>query len=139
VGALRTDANVLVRYLTGLTLDQYQSASLLLDTTAAGRSRVVLEDVIVAELAWVLRTFYKLSRTEIRDFIDGLLAYDGVENAAKQALQTALVFYRDRNVDFVDALLAAKAIRDGTGDVYSFDRDFDRRPGVRRRDPGSPL
>ena|SRR5690349_6780362 len=136
---LRSDANVLVRYITGLPTEQFQRAATLMDAIATGGTRVILEDVVVAEIVWVLSSFYKLTRTEIFDFINQLLAFDEVENADKPALQTALMFYRDRNVDFVDAYLAAKAIGDGTGQVYTFDRDFDRMPGVRRRDPGEPL
>lgn len=39
-------------------------------------------------------------------------------------------------MDWVDAYLAAKAIGDGTGQIDTFDRDFDRLPGAVRRDPG---
>jgi len=86
----------------------------------------------------VLSSFYKLRRTEIFDFLYKLLSYDEVDDADKPALHAALLFYSDRNFDFVDAYLAAKAIGDGSGEIYTFDRDFDRLPGVKRRDPGGP-
>ena len=55
-----------------------------------------------------------------------LLDYRGVimeSPAVRQAL--ALALYRDRNVDFVDALVAMTA-RERNWDVFSFDRDLER-------------
>ena len=40
-----------------------------------------------------------------------------------------------RNLDFADALLAAKALRSDDPVIYSFDRDFDATPGLVRKEP----
>ena len=51
------------------------------------------------------------------------------------ALRLALAFYDQRNMDFADGLLAAKALQDPAPAVYSFDRDFDRVPRLTRHEP----
>ncbi len=137
--ALRIDSNTILRYLANDAPQLAVRAVSLLERVQGGEERVLLEDVVLAEVVWTLATFYRATREQIYDYLEPVLGLEGVESADKQALQMALVLYRDRNVDFVDAFLAAKAIRDGTGEVYTFDRDFDRLPGVKRRDPGSPI
>lgn len=63
------------------------------------------------------------------------LVKDPPEQFASSArLIAALALYGTRTIDFADALLAARALRNG-GAAISFDRDFDRIPGLRRIQP----
>ena len=138
MAALRIDSNTILRYLAHDAPQLAVPAVALFERVADGTERVLLEDVVLAEVVWTLTTFSRATRAEIYDYLVQFLQIDGVENPDKRALQTALLCYRDRNVDFVDAYLAAKAIGDGKGQIYTFDRDFDRLPGVTRRAPGDP-
>jgi predicted nucleic acid-binding protein len=137
--ALRIDSNTILRFLVNDAPQLAVRAVALFERVADGTERVLLEDVVLAEVVWTLTTFYRATRAQIHDYLVQVLQLDGVEHPDKSALQTALLFYRDRNEDFIDALLAAKAIGDGSGQIYTFDRDFDRLPGVTRRDPGDPI
>lgn len=65
-----------------------------------------------------------------------LLAEERVQSPDKATLQLALGLFHERNIAFVDALLAAKVLKSGEQELYSFDRDFDRIPGLLRREPG---
>jgi predicted nucleic acid-binding protein len=53
-----------------------------------------------------------------------LLDYRGVITESA-AVRQALTLYRDHNVDFVDALVAATA-REHKWQVFTFDRDLER-------------
>lgn len=55
--------------------------------------------------------------------------------STKDALKTALVPLATYNLDFADALIAARTLEAGQSDLYSFDRDFDRIPGILRKEP----
>lgn len=136
---LRIDSNTILRYLVNDAPLLAIRAVALLERVANGTETVLLEDVVLAEVVWTLTTFYHATRAQVHDYLVQILQLDGVENPDKPVLQTALLFYRDRKVDFIDALLAAKAIGDGSAEVYTFDRDFDRLPGVKRRDPSEPV
>jgi predicted nucleic-acid-binding protein len=54
-----------------------------------------------------------------------LLGADGVEVENRESLIQAIELARDKNVDFVDALIAIEATRRGES-VCSFDKDFRR-------------
>lgn len=62
---------------------------------------------------------------------------DGISSDAPAELVEALELFRDRNVDFADAYLAAHARSRGEPHVCSFDQDFDRL-GVTGIEPPGP-
>jgi predicted nucleic acid-binding protein len=133
--ASRVDANIIVRYLTGDPPAQAERVGRLLNRVAAGELEILVEDVVLAEVVWVGASFYQLSRENIVRPLLEFLAHPGVRALDKPALQLALGLYQQQSIDFTDALLAAKALLIGDHDIYSFDRDFDRIPGIRRLEP----
>lgn len=131
---LLIDANVIMRFLVGEPQAQFEAAKRFMQSVEAGEQTVLLEDVIVAEVAWATCSVYKRSREAIADALTDILDLPGVLNHDKATLRRALVLYGGRNFDFADALLAARALTRGNA-VLSFDRDFDRVSGVMRREP----
>jgi len=130
------DTNVLVRFLTGDPPDLAERARSLFDAVDAGQVQLVLEEVILAEVVWVLESYYRHPPAEIARILLDLLAHEGIDCRDKGRLARALVLYVDRGVDFADALLATAVQAAGEQVVYSFDRHFDRLPGITRCEPG---
>lgn len=131
------DANVIVRFLTADPPDMAQRAADLF--AAADRGEVVLEldDIVLAETVWVLRSFYGQPVIDIARTLQQFLSHAAIQVDDEAILIEALSLFAEHNVDFADALLAARMRRRGTTDVISFDRHFDRLPGVRRIEPGA--
>jgi predicted nucleic acid-binding protein len=135
---LAVDANVILRFLTDEPPHLAARAAALFDAVEQGTCAVLLEDVVVAEVVWTLASFYRMPKQEIAGILLKLLAAGGVKHDDKEALQVALVLFHEKNLDFADALLAARALRSGRAALYSFDRDFDRVPGLTRYEPAAP-
>lgn len=131
---LLVDANVLVRLFTDDPPQQAARAERWLDAVRDGSMTAIVEDVIVAEVVWVLRSFYHTPRDVIQAALTRVLDLPGVLHADKATLRRALALYGASNFDFAEALLAARALTRGHT-VLSFDRDFDRVSGVTRREP----
>jgi predicted nucleic acid-binding protein len=131
----RIDANIILRFLTNEPLHQAERAARLFAAIAAGHDEVLVEDVVLAEVVWTLASFYRMTKTEIATALLDLMSGPGMKNADKQSILLALVLYQEKNIDFADALLAAKALTHDEPEIYSFDRDFDRVPGLKRREP----
>ena len=127
---------MILRYLTGEPEEMAQRARQLLLDVDAGRLEVLLEDVVVAEIVWTLSSFYKKSRAEVAALLEPIVGLPGMLNPNKAAVLDALALSGDLNIDFADALLAAKALAGVDKRVCSFDRDFERIPGVARIEPG---
>lgn len=123
------DANVLLRFLTGEPQALAQRAAQAILRAEGGETRLVVSPLVVAEMIWVLKSFYKRTPGEIAGVLIPLLSADGVEVEDKDTMLRAIELVRDLNVDFVDAVLSLEAIRKGET-VCTFDEtDFKRLPG----------
>jgi predicted nucleic acid-binding protein len=130
------DSNVVLRFLTGEPPEMAQQAHTLFAAVDRGQIRLVLEEVVVAEIVWVLQSFYGHKPADISRTLLQLIAHEGIECRGKARLAEALTLYADRRIDLTDALLAASVYASGERTVYSFDRHFDRLEGITRRVPG---
>ena len=124
------DTNVLLRYIVRDGAAQTAAATALLESS----STLVLTPVTFAEVAHTLRSFYGLNREVIIERLGMLLALPSLSRSG-DVLSAALDIHSAHNVELPDALLAAQAIHSGAPHVCSFDRDFDRIPGVERVAP----
>ena len=125
------DTNILVRHLTGDPPDQAARATRFL----AEADELFLVDLVVAELVYVLESFYEVERARVAEFVRAVLAFDPVQVIDEELLLRAVEVYEIERLDFAEAYLAASAERSGVDAVASFDRSIDRVPTVRRVEP----
>ena len=79
------DTNVLVRYLVADDARQAEASRLLLQGLTAERPGFVCREVTV-ELVWVLQRAYGFSRDRIAAVLEDLVATEGLEVEAADAL-----------------------------------------------------
>lgn len=130
------DANVILRFLTGDPPHMAEQAAALFGAVERGELRIIVDTIVLAEVVWVLQSFYRYRPIEIAPVLRELLLQDGIEAEDQDVLLQALSLYELKNVDFADALVAARMQKRGPAEIFSFDEHFDRLPGVRRRVPG---
>ena len=124
------DANVLLRFLTGEPEPMAERAAQLMRQAQQGEAHLILTPLVVAEVVWTLKSFYRRSYDEIVRVLVPLLSADGVETQDRELMIRALELTRGKNVDFSDAVLALQAERQGET-VCTFDEsDFKRLPAV---------
>jgi predicted nucleic acid-binding protein len=122
---LWVDANVLLRLITDDPVDLAERASRLAERAEQGEITLRVSPVIVAEIVWVLHSFYRYSRSQVTDALIPLFTSEGISLEDHEQVIVALEQMASVNVDFMDAYLAAVARRAGEA-VVSFDRDFRR-------------
>jgi predicted nucleic acid-binding protein len=130
------DANVIIRLITDEPPEMAEEAEHLFASVDQGEITLFVADVVVAEVVWVLKSFYGFSPAEISTLLVEFLSHDGLQCEDKLGLIRALSFYNEKNIDFIDALLAVQMARQKVNEVYSFDTHFDRLPGITRLIPG---
>ena len=126
------DTNVLVRHLTGDPPELAARATRYL----AGADELLLPDLNLAEVAYVLESFYEVPRAQVATTLRAVLAYPTIRVLDADMLQRAVEVYEIHRLDFADAYLVASAERTGIGVIASFDRTIDRVTTVRREEPG---
>ena len=125
------DTNVLIRHLTDDPPGQAAQATRLL--SQAGQ--LLLPDLIVAEVVYVLESFYEVPRTRVAELVRAVIAFPAIEVADEPALLRAVEVYEVHRLDFADAYLVAEAEISGVNAVASFDKAIERVPTVRRVEP----
>lgn len=122
------DTNVVVRHLTGEPVEQARRAKALL----ADARRLLLTDLIAAEIVFVLSSVYGVDRVRIVELLQAVIGFPAVIVLDRMLLLRALELYEHTPLHFADAYLVASAELSGLGAVASFDRAIDGVASVRR-------
>ena len=125
------DTNVLIRHLTGDPPDQARLATRYLERA----DQLLLPDLILAEVAYVLESFYEAARLQVAEALRAILSFRAIRVVDSALLYRTVELYEVHRLDFADAYLVASAERTGVGVVASFDRAIDRAATVRREEP----
>lgn len=125
------DTNVVLRFLRK---DEalHATSKVMFERAAASGQRLVLLDVVVAEVIFVLGSFYKCSRLEIAEALSALLDHDAIGVPNAEIVHDALVRYTGTNLHFVDCYLAAMG-KAADREVCTFDQGLAKFGDVRVR------
>ncbi len=129
------DTNVLMRHLAQDHPEHSPRATAYLERVERGEVRVRIADTVVFETTFLLERHYRQSKATIRDALLPLLELPGFVLPGKRRLRRVFELYVDYNVPFADAYHAALVEALNLGEIISFDRDFDRVPEIKRREP----
>ena len=116
------DTNLLVRYLTEDDPSKANDVKRLLLKAGKGEIRLLIPSVVIAELVWVLQSYYKLDRGEIVPLLNAILRTHGVEVSDKAVVSDAIAVYGNTTIDFIDAWIVAFANAAEVRAIYTFDR-----------------
>jgi predicted nucleic-acid-binding protein len=125
------DSNVLVRYLTQDDARQAAIATRFIERDLSARRKGHVSLVAMAELAWVLRSRYAVTREELAIALAQVIADERFAVQDRAAVWAALDLYRTQAVDFGDALIAAVDRLHGCQQTVTFDRGAARIDGVK--------
>ena len=125
------DTNILIRHLTGDPPEQASRATRYLEQA----EQLLLPDLILAEVAYVLESYYEVERSQVAEALRSILAFRAIRVIDATLLHRTVELYELERLDFADAYLVATAERTGVGVVASFDRGIDRVGTIRREEP----
>ena len=120
------DTNVLIRFLTADKNKKYRKLYSFFESLERGDMRVELKLIVLFQVIYVLKSFYKIPKKEIVGGLTEFLRYKGVTIKEKKIVQRALELWREKNTEIVDCYLVACLEKDAQSIIYSYDRDFDK-------------
>jgi predicted nucleic-acid-binding protein len=124
------DTNVIVRFLVKEPQDQYRRARGLMEKVSAGEVELRISAAVVGEVAAVLHHVYDQTQRDVAETLLALVTSKGVDLEEATHVVAALEHSRElKDVDFVDAYVAAKATAEGLP-VASFDKGLHRKLGT---------
>jgi predicted nucleic-acid-binding protein len=126
---LGIDTNVLVRFLVQDDPVQFEKALKLIKREVAAGRPVFINQLVLMETEWVLRSRYAAPKEKIIAAISGLLETVDVQLEDEAAIEEALYMWKDASADFADCLIAAKNRRMGCRETATFDVKAAKLPG----------
>jgi len=123
------DANLILRYLLG------DPEAGKVEKLLRNKNKLLLSDVILAEIVWVLDSYYKWDRSKIVESLISLVRLSSIVCNKILLTETLTILGKQKSFDFADAYSVALMKMSGIKDIYSFDRDFDKIPEVNRLEP----
>ena len=125
------DTNVLVRLVAQDDPLQAQAVDRLFARHAKKSEILMVPITVVLELEWVLRSRLSQTKTEVLETIEALLTVVELSFEAEDAVEQALLDYRDGNADFGECLHLALARKQRALPFYTFDKKATKASGAK--------
>ena len=124
------DANIIIRFL----VDDDKEKTNAIEKLIRSNETLILTDVTIAEIIWVLSSYYKEPKKDIVKKITALIHLPSIK-CNKKVIITALSFFEKHNIDWIDAYLAAYTKENDLKEIYSYDLDLDKIKSIKRLTP----
>jgi predicted nucleic acid-binding protein len=128
------DANVILRYVLQDHRSLSEKATKIMKAVESGRARVICDPVNIAEVIWVLSSFYGLDNAEIAKGLLPIINADNFMLPDKDRYLLAFQLFIGLVPHFGDACACATALLECEGRLYSFDTDLTHVKGIARFD-----
>ncbi len=130
------DTNIFIRYLTNDDPVKADRVEKLLNEAAAGKVRLITAEMVLAEVVWVLESFYGLKNVEIGPMVKAILATPGLEVLNSALVEKATEYYLAHNIDFIDGYITAVMDKHKISTIYSYDKKHLKRiKSIKRQEP----
>lgn len=129
------DSNIFVRVFVRDDEKTWRNCVDFLKEATRQRFKAYIPIVILAEVQFVLASFYGFEKRRILDAVKSIAAMPNLRFHDDCSPSLAIELFETHNVKFIDCLLASsKRVQEGNSVILSYDRDFDKL-GVKRVEP----
>ena len=97
------DTNVFLRFFTRDIESFYLKARDLFEKGESGKLKLETSDVVIAEIVWVLESYYAFSRVEIKEVVETILETKNLKVANHSRVKEAIALYSTGKMDYIDA------------------------------------
>lgn len=123
------DANVFLRTLVKEEEEDFQDCVELLEKVKKAEIKAVTAGVVLAEVGWVLKSYYMLNRVDVAKKLAGISRLAGLKIIDDYDWVEAIGMYQKFNVKLLDAVLATMPeVAAEKWAIVSYDEDFRKLP-----------
>ncbi len=97
------DSNVILRFLLADHPQLSQKAKSIFETAEKGKSELFINHTTIAEVYWVLESFYNLPKQEIIQILSQLLRFPNMKVPEKRMIFEVLDLLSQENISYIDA------------------------------------
>lgn len=114
------DTNVIVRYLVKDHQAHYEESKNMFVKAESGRQTIIILPVVVAEVTYVLKSYYQLPPKQIASTMQVVLSQRWIHVEERTVIISALEMFAT-GMHFVDAYLHASA-KENDAEIFTFDQ-----------------
>jgi uncharacterized protein len=129
------DTNIFIRFLTDDVPEKADACEEIFKKAVEKQETLFTTDLVIAEIVWVLESFYELPKDEIQDKVEKILNTPNLICPYKDLILGALILYSEKNIDYIDAYNALILKEHGIEELYSYDKHYDRIEWLTRLEP----
>ncbi|MBN1273536.1 MAG: PIN domain-containing protein [Candidatus Aminicenantes bacterium] len=129
------DTNIFIRFLTDDVPEKVDACEEIFKKAVEKRETLFTTDLVIAEIVWVLESFYELPKNEVQDKVEKILITPNLICPRKDLILSALILYSEKNIDYIDAYNALILKENGIEELYSYDKRYDRIDWLTRLEP----
>ncbi|NOZ69314.1 MAG: type II toxin-antitoxin system VapC family toxin [Deferribacteres bacterium] len=124
------DTNVFIRYLVNDEPEHADRVEKLLDRAEKGKIRLVTGPPVFFELAWTLKSFYEMKKSEIYNCLLSIAGIPGLDVSDIDIITESLEVYKMHPVEFADAYISVLSKKLNAEGVVTFNRKHFNRLNV---------
>ena len=130
------DTNIFLRTLVLENPQMTRESTAVLMLIKNGAIKACTNNLVIAEINWVLRQVYLTSKEQRIKSIKGIIKLKNLKIVTETDFLLGLNLYEQYNIKFIDALIAAnRLIQKRQAIIVSYDKDFDKIKGIKRLEP----
>ena len=127
------DSNIWLHFFLKDNPEQYQSIEKLLIESDAGGFQIYTSSVILLEINFVLKGFYKLTLENTLVYLQKIKDFRNITIIDKTNSHLALEYYKTHKIKFSDCLIASQIRKDII--LVTHDQDFKKIPELTVKTP----
>lgn len=133
------DSNIFLRPIVKDNPEKVRDCERLFEKIERGEIKVFTSNLILAEIIWVGKGFYKIKKEDLVGTVRGILDFKNLKIIDDFDSRKAIEIYEKYPVKFIDALIASNSkIFKKEITIISYDKDSDKLH-VKRKEPKEVL
>lgn len=127
------DANIFLRVAAKESQKSFVECYRLLETVRLNKIKAVTSSVVLAEIVWTLRSYYKFPKEKINQIMKAILNLRGLKIVDNYDSYWATTKFEKTNAKYIDCLIASiEKNRHKKWTIVSYDEDFDKLEVLRK-------
>ena len=129
------DANIFIRYFISDDLNKSKKVEELFQKIVHGETECFTNQMVIAEIVWVLDKFYNMDKQLVCDNIEFIVNTPNLKVKEKNTILKAAEIYRNSNIDYIDAYNYSYILANNADSIFSYDAHFDKLESITRIEP----
>ena len=120
------DTNIFLRLMTNDIPEKANDCEEIFKKAVEKKETLFITHLVIAEIIWVLESYYELQKKEIQDKVEKILNTPNLICSDKNLILSAVALSSEKNIDFTDAYNACIIKDKGIEEIYSYDKHYDK-------------